>query len=320
MRRILFLVFVVALVLGMPNRASAQSCSAVASAISFGSVSPISRAAVATTGSVSVTCTWPAITLVPNAQVCLNLGGTSPRAMTNGTNQLQYDLYQDAAHSQVWGAITSGTTPISLTLVKPAVGTSATQSVTIYGQIAANQPTVPTVGNASTIYTQVFSGSQTSINTGFYLLGAPTCASLTASSGTFAFSATTTVVNNCNISATNLNFSAAGVLSSALNATASITAQCTNGDAYRIALNGGTNGTVAARQMTRTGGGGTVNYQLYLDAGLTTAWGDGTAGTTQATGTGTGNSQALTVYGVVPAQNTPAPGAYTDTITATISF
>ena len=75
MRRIMFLVFVVALVLGMPNRASAQSCSAVASAISFGSVSPISHAAVSATGSVSVTCTWPAITLVPNAQVCLNRGG-----------------------------------------------------------------------------------------------------------------------------------------------------------------------------------------------------------------------------------------------------
>jgi spore coat protein U-like protein len=320
MRRIMFFLIVVALALGVPERASAQSCSAVASAISFGSVSPISGAAVAATGSVSVTCTWPAITLVPNAQVCLNLGGTSPRSLTNGTNLLQYDLYQNAGHSLAWGSIYSGTTPISLTLVKPALGTSVTQSVTIYGQITANQPTVPTIGNASTLYSQTFGGSQTSINAGFYLLGAPTCASLTASGGTFAFSASATVVNNCNISATNLNFGATGLLSHALNATASITAQCTNGDAYRIALNGGTTANVAARQMTRSGGGGAVNYQLYVDAGLTTTWGDGTAGTTQATGTGTGNSQVLTVHGVVPAQTTPAPGTYTDTITATISF
>lgn len=315
-----FLAFVAALALGVPERASAQSCSAVASAISFGSVSPISGAAVAVTGSISVTCTWPAITLVPNAQVCLNLGGTSPRSMANGANQLQYDLYQDGGHSLAWGSIYSGTTPISLTLVKPALGTSVTQAVTIYGQIAANQPTVPTVGNASTLYSQSFGGNQTSINAGFYLLGAPTCASLTASGGTFPFSATATVVNNCNITATNLNFGATGLLKSALNATASITAQCTNGDAYRIALNGGTTANVAARRMTRSGGGGTVNYQLYVDSGLTTAWGDGTGGTTQATGTGTGNSQMLTVYGVVPAQTTPAPGTYTDTITATISF
>ncbi|MDB5833392.1 MAG: hypothetical protein JWR14_3222 [Caballeronia sp.] len=320
MRRIMFLVFFVALTLGVPARVSAQSCSAVASAISFGSVSPISGAAVAATGNVSVTCTWPAITLVPNAQVCLNLGGTSPRSLTNGTHLLQYDLYQDAGHSLAWGSIYSGTTPISLTLVKPALGTSVTQAVTIYGQVTANQPTVPTIGNGSTLYNQDFGGSQTSINAGFYLLLAPACASLTASGGTFPFSATATVVNNCNISATNLNFGATGLLSHALSATASITAQCTNGDAYRIALNGGTTANVAARQMARSGGGGAVNYQLYVDAGLTTTWGDGTAGTTQATGTGTGNSQVLTVYGTVPVQTTPAPGTYTDTITATISF
>ena len=320
MTRIMFLAFVVALALGVPERASAQSCTAVASAISFGSVSPISGAAVAATGNVSVTCTWPAITLVPNAQVCLSLGGTSPRSMANGASLLQYDLYQDAGHSLAWGSVYSGTTPISLTLVKPALGTSVTQAVTIYGQITANQPAVPTIGNASTVYTQTFGGNQTSINAGFYLLGAPTCASLTASGGTFPFSATATVVNNCNITATNLNFGATGLLKSALNATASITAKCTNGDAYRIALNGGATANVAARQMTRSGGGGAVNYQLYVDSGLTTTWGDGTGGTTQATGTGTGNSQMLTVYGVVPAQTTPAPGTYTDTITATISF
>jgi spore coat protein U-like protein len=72
--------------------------------------------------------------------------------------------------------------------------------------------------------------------------------------------------------------------------------------------------------MQRSGGGGTVSYQLFVDSAHTTAWGDGTAGTSMSTGTGTGNQQALSVYGVVPAQKTPAPGSYSDTITATISF
>ena len=39
-----------------------------------------------------------------------------------------------------------------------------------------------------------------------------------------------------------------------------------------------------------------------------------------ATGSGSGNQQVITVYGQVPAQSTPAPGSYSDTITATISF
>jgi len=298
----------------------AQSCAATGSAINFGNVSPIAGNAVAATGTVSVTCTWPAITLTPSAQVCLNLGGGSPRPLANGSNIMQYNLYQDAAHSLVWGSIYNGTTPISLTLVKPTVGNSASATVTFYGLIAANQPTVPTVNNSSTVYSQTFGGNQTSINYGFYLLGAPSCASLTSPGGTFPFTASATVVNNCNISANNLSFGTAGVLKGSLSATGSVSASCTNGDAFRISLNGGSSGNVAARVMQRQGGGGSVGYQLYTDAARSIPWGDGTAGTGMVTGTGSGNAQVISVYGQVPAQATPAPGTYSDTITATIVF
>ncbi|MBJ9595104.1 Csu type fimbrial protein [Burkholderia seminalis] len=320
MRAVLLLVVAFVAWCGVPGRAQAETCTATASTVSFGSVSPITRASVAATGTVSVTCTWSAVTLTPNVLVCLNLGGTSPRSLVNGTNAMQYDLYLDAAHSVAWGSVYSGTTPASVTLVKPALGTSASATVTVYGQITANQPTVPTTGNSTTTYSQTFGGNTTSINAGFYLLGAPTCASLTASNGTFPFSATANVINDCNISATNVNFGTASVLSGALAATGSITAQCTNGDAWKIALNGGGSGNVTARQMQRSGGGGAINYGLYTDAAHSVTWGDDTGGSATVTGVGTGTSQAVTVYGAVPAQTTPAPGSYSDTITATISF
>ncbi|MDN7847875.1 Csu type fimbrial protein [Burkholderia seminalis] len=320
MRAVLLLVVAFVAWCGVPGRAQAETCTATASTVSFGSVSPITRASVAATGTVSVTCTWSAVTLTPNVLVCLNLGGTSPRSLVNGTNAMQYDLYLDAAHSVAWGSVYSGTTPASVTLVKPALGTSASATVTVYGQITANQPTVPTAGNSTTTYSQTFGGNTTSINAGFYLLGAPTCASLTASNGTFPFSATANVINDCNISATNVNFGTASVLSGALAATGSITAQCTNGDAWKIALNGGGSGNVTARQMQRSGGGGAINYGLYTDAAHSVTWGDDTGGSAIVTGVGTGTSQAVTVYGAVPAQTTPAPGNYSDTITATISF
>lgn len=320
MRAVLLLVVAFVAWCGVPGRAQAETCTATASTVSFGSVSPITRASVAATGTVSVTCTWSAVTLTPNVLVCLNLGGTSPRSLVNGTNAMQYDLYLDAAHSVAWGSVYSGTTPASVTLVKPALGTSASATVTVYGQITANQPTVPTTGNSTTTYSQTFGGNTTSINAGFYLLGAPTCASLTASNGTFPFSATANVINDCNISATNVNFGTASVLSGALAATGSITAQCTNGDAWKIALNGGGSGNVTARQMQRSGGGGAINYGLYTDAAHSVTWGDDTGGSATVTGVGTGTSQVVTVYGAVPAQTTPAPGNYSDTITATISF
>ncbi|MCA8493250.1 Csu type fimbrial protein [Burkholderia arboris] len=320
MKIVLLLVLALAAWCGVPRHAQAETCTATASTVSFGSVSPISLAPVTATGTVSITCTWSAVSLTPNVLVCLNLGGTSPRSLVNGANAMQYDLYLDGGHSVAWGSVYSGTTPASVTLAKPALGTSASATVTIYGQITSNQPTVPTTGNNTTTYSQTFGGNTTSLNAGFYLLGAPTCASLTTSNGTFPFSATANVINNCNISATNVSFGTASVLSGTLTATGSITAQCTNGDAWKIALDGGSTGNVTARGMQRSGGGGTINYGLYTDAARSIAWGDGTGGSSTATGVGTGTSQVVTVYGAVPAQTTPAPGNYSDKITATISF
>lgn len=132
-------------------------------------------------------------------------------------------------------------------------GTSLTQTVTFYGQILAAQPTVPTVNNATTAYTQNFGADQTSLNYSFFLLLAPTCTSVTTIGGTFPFSVSANVINNCNISATPVAFGSRGLLQSAVTANGTLTAQCTNGDAYRISLNGGSSGNVAARAMRREG-------------------------------------------------------------------
>ncbi|MCA8034817.1 spore coat U domain-containing protein [Burkholderia arboris] len=310
-----------AALLGMPwMPARADTCTVTPPVPSFGSVSPITQQAYTTTATMTVNCTWDTLSLNTGVLVCVNLGGTSPRYLSNGANQMQYDLYQDAGYSQAWGAVSSGTTPISLTLTKPALGTSASANVTIYGRIAPNQPTVPTVNNGSTVYTQSFSGNQAAYSYSFSLLGVlPTPCVSQSTAGTMTVTTTATVINNCIISATGVAFPPAGVLASALTASGSISARCTNGDAFRIALNGGGSGNVAARTMQRAGGG-SVSYQLYQDSGFTQPWGDGTAGTSMATGTGSGFAQAITVYGRVPAQATPAPGNYSDTITATISF
>ncbi|WP_181155204.1 hypothetical protein [Burkholderia multivorans] len=88
--------------------------------------------------------------------------------------------------SCVGGSIHPGTTPASITLVQPALGTTASATVAVYEQIAVNQPTVR---NRTTSRWQTFSGNTTSPDAGFYLISAPTCAFLTSSSGTFPFTA-----------------------------------------------------------------------------------------------------------------------------------
>jgi spore coat protein U-like protein len=309
----------------MPARAHAQTCSAIVSPINFGTVSPISRAAVSGTGTINVTCNWTVISLAPVALVCLNLDAAEPRALTmsGGAATMQYELYSDQAHTIPWGSTNVGTTPISVQVTQPLLGTSATVSIPYYGQIAANQPTVPTANNGDTTYTHTFGGGETSMSYGYLLLGLigpSSCSSLTPSSGAYSFAATATVTNNCNISASNLVFPSTGVLNRALSATGTITAQCTNGDAYRISLNGGSSGQVAARTMQLAGGSANVGYQIYTDQQNSTPWGDNSGGTATVSAVGTGATSSFTMYGLVPAQSTPQPGNYSDTVTATISF
>jgi spore coat protein U-like protein len=62
-----------------------------------------------------------------------------------------------------------------------------------------------------------------------------------------------------------------------------------------------------------------LSYALFQDAARTINWGV-TIGTDTLTGSGNGNAQALIVYGRVATGQLIAPGAYTDTVTATITY
>jgi spore coat protein U-like protein len=68
-----------------------------------------------------------------------------------------------------------------------------------------------------------------------------------------------------------------------------------------------------------TSGGNTVGYSLYSDSARTTVWGE-TIGVDTVAGSGTGLSANVDVYGRVPAQITPAPATYTDTIVVTVTY
>jgi spore coat protein U-like protein len=141
-----------------------------------------------------------------------------------------------------------------------------------------------------------------------------------AATTTTTFGVQMSITASCVISsASTMNFGSSGVLSSAVDQTSTIQAQCTSSTPYNIGLDAGlgAGATVAARKMTN--GGATIGYTLYSDSGHTTVWGD-TVGTDTVSSVGTGASQSFTVYGRVPAQTTPAAATYTDTITVTVTY
>jgi len=148
---------------------------------------------------------------------------------------------------------------------------------------------------------------------GFLALGiASTPAGAAATTTTFAVTAN--VAANCSISATGMAFgSYTGTL---INTTSStITVQCTNTTPYTVGLNAGlaTGATTSNRSMTGPGSA-LLNYGLFSDA----ARGSNFVTTTSTNGNGA--AQQITVYGSVPAGQFVTPGAYTDTITATVTY
>ncbi|MBR3194802.1 MAG: spore coat U domain-containing protein [Bosea sp.] len=140
-----------------------------------------------------------------------------------------------------------------------------------------------------------------------------------AATATGNFQVQINIQANCIVvSASDLNFGNAGVLSANIDSTSAISVQCTTSTPYTIGFNQGVNGgSVTTRQMA--GAGGLINYSLYRDAGRTQNWGS-TAGSDTIAGVGNGAVQNYTVYGRVPAQTTPAPALYTDTITVTVTY
>lgn len=142
---------------------------------------------------------------------------------------------------------------------------------------------------------------------------------------TNTFPVTATITSACTVSGSNLNFGSAIdplAAGTPLDATSTLTVTCSNTTPYTVALNAGANAGGATNFSSRTmkSGSDTLGYQLYLDSGRSSVWGDGTSSSSAKNGTGTGAAQSLSVYGRIPSLANVVPGSYTDTVTVTISY
>jgi spore coat protein U-like protein len=300
--------------------ARAQSCNFTISALNFGTIDLTANTPFTSTATYSASCTGTASTTVrtcPNIDV--GSGGStsgSPRFLLNGATQLNFNLYQDGSYTSVWGSnlwAFAGSYPSPTLDVALSSGGTGSASQTIYGQIWAGQQTL-----AAGTYTSAFSGTQASVAYAYSTVG--TCATIGSSHATSApFTATATDATNCAVNASTLNFGSAGVLRSAVDATSSIIVTCTNALPYTIALDGGLSGASNPTQRVMSQASQNITYGLYRDSARAQPWGD-SAGTNTAAGTGSGLAQTVTVYGRVPAQTTPSPGTYSDTVVVTISY
>ncbi len=306
----LFLLLLASLLL-WPATARAQSCDLSVQPLSFGTIgTPTAQRD--TTANVTVTCNGSAGSTV---RVCLMLnGGAIPstpnnRYLVNGlVNWLPYEITTTPGGAN-WGDYFFS--PGQQVSVAIGGGGSGSATATMYGRIAAGE-NLPAGTYASTVTVTARRPS-----------GNSPCGNFTGTQlDTASFNASVVLGGACTIVAAPLDFGTVASLATAHTASGTITATCSNGMPYTIALNAGTTtgNTIAARRLSLNGAGpGVVSYQLYLDTGHSMPWGDGTSGAVY-NGTGSGTSQAIPVHGRVPAQATPAAGTYRDTITATITY
>ena len=143
-----------------------------------------------------------------------------------------------------------------------------------------------------------------------------------AGTDTATFSVTASIVDACDVQATNHAFGAYSASSgSALDSTSAISVYCTSGTPYTLAMNVGTGGgTFTARKMTSSSN--ELLYNLFTSAARTTIWGDGSGSTATVGGTGVGLLTAAThtVYGRIGTGQDSAPGSYSSTVTVTLNF
>lgn len=149
---------------------------------------------------------------------------------------------------------------------------------------------------------------------GVALLGSLTLAAPTgAATKTTTLGISATVAATCSVSTALLAFSAyTGVAAT----TAKLLIACTNNTPYTVGLSpeSSTGATVVLRSMT--GSDTLPKYLLTSDAVNTVNWTN--TGTDTVTAIGNGVMQPMIVYGPLSAGQRIAPGAYIDTVTATV--
>lgn len=307
-------------VLLLPQSAWALSCSASIGNVNFGAVNVLSGTNPLATSSspVAINCSRGLFEAGGNATVCVYLGdgsggwdGGTQRFMRSGTNPLGYNLYKDAARSQIWGSLgifgASGPKRYVFNVPGGLAGGSATQNDTIYASINPGQSTA-SVGN----YSSSFTAPHTLVRFANGNVVCPGSGDVRIST----FDVTASVTANCSISAQDLNFGVAPSLPAARDQNTSINVACTNAAPWSVGLSNGSNFS-GTRRMRLANTASYIGYGLFRNAARTQAWG---TGANAANGTGTGGNQTLTVFGRVPAQATPAAGTFVDTVVATITF
>ncbi len=116
------------------SEARAQSCTISATSVNFGNYNVFNGSPLDSTGTITYRCNAAAA----NITVALTRGASStynPRLMYKGIEVLGYNLYRNAARTNIWGDGTSGTAIYS----RANPPNNSNVNLTVYGRLPAGQ-------------------------------------------------------------------------------------------------------------------------------------------------------------------------------------
>lgn len=300
--------------MGSATDEASALCTISATGINFGNINVLTGLAVDSTGTITIPCTT-AMSGPPAGQLwrnCVSIGvgsfgDATSRMLGSGANRLRYNLFADPGHTVIWGSWQTGYASLGQSI---SVAHSGSVNRTIYARILASQQTVPAGSYSSSFTANPFT---------LYRYNTAVACPDGNHNASGSFTVTATVMSSCSVTASALNFGSDGILSSIVDAASTVSVLCTNGTPYVVSLNGGNANASDPTQRKMSKGAEQITYGIYRNVARSQPWGSNSAVNT-AGGTGSGLQQNIPAYGRVPAQATPSPGVYTDTIVVTVSY
>ena len=287
--------------------AGPNNCSVTAATHSFGAFDTLN--ANPGTSSITLTCSTNGKAFTFDYRIALSAGSGSfaNRQMSGGGDVLNFNHYTSAAYASVWGDGSAGTVTVTGSLFVPkSGGNTATTILTVFGLIGGPQNVVP----AAYATTAPITVTVSAITAGDF----PTV--------TTTFNTNASVAAQCNATAATLGFGSVNPLSSQVDATTSITVNCTKTSAYTVGLDPGTSAGSTIAQRIMANGADSMLYNLYTNSARTSVWGNSAGSWLSGTGGGLTIPQAWTVYGrIAPGQTNLAAGSYQENaITVTVTY
>ncbi|OOG53895.1 hypothetical protein B0E47_11900 [Rhodanobacter sp. B05] len=304
----------------MPGTARAQvSCTATHPTLNFGTIKVSTTSGASDNGSIGYRCQNTAAATVAFT-LCVAIGTPSAPGTPNqpvllgpSASTLDFNLSADPLSSDTWDA----THPLSVPLSVAARAT-LTGTIPYYGHIPGNQ-----ISAVAGTYRSNFRPTKLG-----YLAGSSCGAEPGYRFTSFTLSVQAQLGNACVVSAgPNLIFGSAGGVAAGtptVSGSDNIAVTCPNKTPYNVGLLPSDGDTSGMGIMKGTSGGtDIVQYQLYQDPALSTAWGSTATRTVTGNGvhgTGNGNAQPLTVYAQTTSSTDVTPDRYADTVQINVNY